>query len=212
MGRDRAELHLRHHRQSEGRRLSPPRRLPARARQRRSPAACGSTRSICGRCRCSTATAGASPGRSRSSPARMCACARCAPRRCTTRSPTHKVTHLCGAPIVMSTILNAPADEKRRSPQVVEFFTAAAPPPEAVLAGDGGGRLRRHACLRPDRDLRPGGGQRVARAMGRAAGGRAGARKKARQGVRYRASRGARRARSRDACSRCRATARPSAR
>ena len=46
----------------------------------------------------------------------------------------HKVTHLCGAPIVMSTILNAPAEEKRELTQKVEFFTAAAPPPEAVLA------------------------------------------------------------------------------
>ena len=46
----------------------------------------------------------------------------------------HKVTHLCGAPIVMSTLLNAPAHEKRPLPHVVEFFTAAAPPPEAVLA------------------------------------------------------------------------------
>lgn len=47
----------------------------------------------------------------------------------------HKVTHLCGAPIVMSTLLNAPDDEKKPLPHVVEFFTAAAPPPEAVLAG-----------------------------------------------------------------------------
>ena len=44
------------------------------------------------------------------------------------------VTHLCGAPIVMSTLLNAPAHEKRKLPRVVSFFTAAAPPPEAVLA------------------------------------------------------------------------------
>jgi 3-(methylthio)propionyl---CoA ligase len=48
---------------------------------------------------------------------------------------THKVTHLCGAPIVMSTLLNAPAADKKPLPHVVEFFTAAAPPPEAVLAG-----------------------------------------------------------------------------
>jgi fatty-acyl-CoA synthase len=47
----------------------------------------------------------------------------------------HKVTHLCGAPIVMSTLLNAPDDEKLPLPHIVEFFTAAAPPPEAVLAG-----------------------------------------------------------------------------
>jgi len=46
----------------------------------------------------------------------------------------HKVTHLCGAPIVMSTILSAPPEEKRALSQTVEFFTAAAPPPEAVLA------------------------------------------------------------------------------
>jgi fatty-acyl-CoA synthase len=47
---------------------------------------------------------------------------------------TQKVTHLCGAPIVMSTLLNAPAQEKKALPHVVEFVTAAAPPPEAVLA------------------------------------------------------------------------------
>ena len=46
----------------------------------------------------------------------------------------HKVTHLCGAPIVMATLLNAGAGEKKPLPHVVEFFTAAAPPPEAVLA------------------------------------------------------------------------------
>ncbi|MBK5949533.1 acyl-CoA synthetase [Rhodobium orientis] len=52
----------------------------------------------------------------------------------------HRVTHLCGAPIVMSTILNAPAEEKRDLDHTVEFMTAAAPPPEAVLAamGDNG--------------------------------------------------------------------------
>ena len=46
----------------------------------------------------------------------------------------HQVTHLCGAPIVMSTLLNAEAEEKRPLPHQVEFVTAAAPPPEAVLA------------------------------------------------------------------------------
>jgi fatty-acyl-CoA synthase len=46
----------------------------------------------------------------------------------------HGVTHLCGAPIVMSALLNAPAAEKRSLPHTVRFFTAAAPPPEAVLA------------------------------------------------------------------------------
>jgi len=46
----------------------------------------------------------------------------------------HGVTHLCGAPIVMSTLLNAPEDEQREFVQSVDFFTAAAPPPESVLA------------------------------------------------------------------------------
>jgi fatty-acyl-CoA synthase len=46
----------------------------------------------------------------------------------------HRVTHLCGAPIVMSTLLNAPEAEKRRLDHRVSFFTAAAPPPESVLA------------------------------------------------------------------------------
>jgi fatty-acyl-CoA synthase len=47
----------------------------------------------------------------------------------------HGVTHLCGAPIVMSTLINAPAADKRDFPQTVTFNTAAAPPPEAVLSG-----------------------------------------------------------------------------
>ncbi len=46
----------------------------------------------------------------------------------------HKVTHLCGAPIVMQILLNAGEAEKRPLPHVVRFFTAAAPPPAAVLA------------------------------------------------------------------------------
>ncbi len=46
----------------------------------------------------------------------------------------NKITHLCGAPIVMATILNAPDNMKRKLPQTVEFMTAAAPPPEPVLA------------------------------------------------------------------------------
>jgi fatty-acyl-CoA synthase len=47
------------------------------------------------------------------------------------------VTHLCGAPIVMSTILNAAETEKRQLSRVINFFTAAAPPPQAVLAAMG---------------------------------------------------------------------------
>ena len=37
----------------------------------------------------------------------------------------HSVTHLCGAPIVMSTILNAPAEEKRP----LRIRSSSSPPP-----------------------------------------------------------------------------------
>ncbi|WP_026869451.1 acyl-CoA synthetase [Inquilinus limosus] len=47
----------------------------------------------------------------------------------------HGVTHLCGAPIVMSMLLNAPAGERRDFPQAVQMMTAASPPPAAVLEG-----------------------------------------------------------------------------
>ncbi|TIP22808.1 MAG: acyl-CoA synthetase [Mesorhizobium sp.] len=47
----------------------------------------------------------------------------------------HGVTHLCGAPVVMSMLINASDQDKRQFPQTVTFNTAAAPPPEAVLSG-----------------------------------------------------------------------------
>ncbi|TKD44376.1 MAG: acyl-CoA synthetase [Mesorhizobium sp.] len=47
----------------------------------------------------------------------------------------HGVTHLCGAPVVMSVLINARDEDKRQFPQTVTFSTAAAPPPEAVLSG-----------------------------------------------------------------------------
>ncbi len=46
----------------------------------------------------------------------------------------HGVTHLCGAPIVMSTLLSASEGERRPLKVKARFFTAAAPPPQAVLA------------------------------------------------------------------------------
>jgi fatty-acyl-CoA synthase len=44
------------------------------------------------------------------------------------------VTHLCGAPIVMSALLGAADADRRPLPGRVAFITAAAPPPEQVLA------------------------------------------------------------------------------
>jgi len=46
----------------------------------------------------------------------------------------HGVTHLCGAPPVMSLLVSAEPEVRRALDHTVEFFTAAAPPPERVLA------------------------------------------------------------------------------
>ncbi len=46
----------------------------------------------------------------------------------------HRVTNLCGAPIVMATLVNAPESDKREITHAVSFSHAAAPPPEAVLS------------------------------------------------------------------------------
>ncbi|MEM7507520.1 MAG: acyl-CoA synthetase [Pseudomonadota bacterium] len=46
----------------------------------------------------------------------------------------HGVNLLCGAPIVMSILLNATAEERHDFSQQVRFLTAAAPPPASTLA------------------------------------------------------------------------------
>ena len=46
----------------------------------------------------------------------------------------HRVTHLCGAPIVMQMILGADPQERAAFGHQVKMMTAAAPPPAAVLA------------------------------------------------------------------------------
>jgi len=45
----------------------------------------------------------------------------------------HRVTHLCGAPIVMSLMANAPADIQASIDHEVNIMTAAAAPPPAIL-------------------------------------------------------------------------------
>ncbi len=46
----------------------------------------------------------------------------------------HRVTHLCGAPIIMQLLLGAAEDERREISHQVRMMTAAAPPPAPVLA------------------------------------------------------------------------------
>ena len=46
----------------------------------------------------------------------------------------HGVTHLCGAPIIMSMIAQAPERQRRAFDQKVKLMTAAAPPPASVIS------------------------------------------------------------------------------
>jgi fatty-acyl-CoA synthase len=46
----------------------------------------------------------------------------------------HGVTHLCGAPIVLTTLIHAPQDVKIRPDHVVDVATGGAAPPSAVIA------------------------------------------------------------------------------
>ena len=46
----------------------------------------------------------------------------------------HGVTHLCGAPIVMSMLAGARAEDRREFSHQVDMMTAAAPPPATVIA------------------------------------------------------------------------------
>ena len=165
MERDLAQLHVGHDRQSQGRRstaIAAPRCRPT-ATPRNGRWAC--IRSISGPCRCSIATAGASRGPWRWSPAPRSACAAPAPRRSSTRWPTrrhahvrradhhavHHRRHARGAPA---------ADAQGR---VHDRGRAAA---RRGARGAGEGELPRHPRLWPDRGLWPGDDLLVARGMG----------------------------------------------
>ena len=176
-------------------------------RQRRRRRSRASIRSICGRCRCSTATAGAFPW-TLSLVAGTHVCLRWVRAKAMFDAiADHGVTHLCGAPIVMSTLLNAGPEEAAPPEARVEFVTAAAPPPEAVLAqmaAAGFDVMHVYGLTetygpsvvndwQAEWDELPPAAQ---------------AAKKARQGVRYARPRGLVRARSDRRCSRCRPTAR----
>ncbi len=167
-GRHRAELHFRHDGQAEGRGLPPSRRVSERARQHRH------------------LEHAAAPGYLWTLPMFHCN-GWCFPWTVTALAGTHVclrrveagailaamdaegVTHLCGAPIVMGMILNAPGVQPRPAP--VFMMTAGAAPACRRHRRDGAAGLRRHACLRADRVLRPRHRLRVGRRLGCAAAG-----------------------------------------
>ena len=45
----------------------------------------------------------------------------------------HKVSHLCGAPVVMGMLINATDAQRQPFDQKIEMMTAASAPPAAVL-------------------------------------------------------------------------------
>ena len=125
-------------------------------------------RSICGRCRCSTATAGASldgvaVGR------HPCVPAPGAGRgdvRGDRRAPGHASVRRADRHV--DAAQRAADDSGRASPPGRVRRPPAAPPPAAVFERHGGRRLQGHARLRPDGGLWPGRGLRMAGGMGRA--------------------------------------------
>ena len=47
---------------------------------------------------------------------------------------THRVTHMCGAPIVLNILAHAPAETQRRLPLRTKVMTGGAAPPSAIIA------------------------------------------------------------------------------
>ena len=206
MGRDLAQLHLRHDGRPQGRRLSSSRRESAGGRQCRDRRHGPRIPSISGRCRCSIATAGVSRGRSASRRERMSASGRCAPPAHLRSDRRARVTHLCGAPIVMQILLNA-APQRGAPSACRALLHRRRPAARRRAGGDERRRLRGDASLRPDRDLWPGRRQRLEGGMERADGRRAGGAEVA-PGRALSRARSARRDRSRDDGARARRTAR----
>jgi fatty-acyl-CoA synthase len=75
------------------------------------------------------------------------------------------ITHLCGAPAVLSMVVNAP-EAGRDSEGVIRFLTGGAPP-SPPAGRRRGPAYRRHAPVRTDRDVRPCGAVRLAPRMER---------------------------------------------
>ena len=104
--------------------------------QHRSPGACRSTRSTCGRCRCSTATAGASRGPWRRTPAPTSACARSRPQAifdADPRAPGHALLRRADRP--QHADQRARRAAARASTTRCTAMVAGAAPPAAMIEG-----------------------------------------------------------------------------
>src|SRR5690606_2702161 len=55
------------------------------------------------------------------------------PKRIFALIAEHEVTHMCGAPIVLNTLIHAPAEAKRPLPTRPKVMTGGAAPPSAVI-------------------------------------------------------------------------------
>ena len=66
----------------------------------------------------------------------------------------HRVTHMCGAPIVLNMLVHAPAEAKRPLPLRTKVATGGAAPPADRHRAHGGHGLRGAAPLRHDGELR----------------------------------------------------------
>ena len=104
-------------------------------------------RSTCGRCRCSTATAGAFRGRSRRSPARTCACARSRPRRSSTLIREHR-----SRTTVARRSSTTRCSTRRRScapasTHKVQAMVAGAAPPAAMIGAWSGSASSSRTCM-----------------------------------------------------------------
>ena len=166
MGRDRAQLHVGHHRRSEGRGLSPSRRVSARASATSSPAAMGKH-----------------PVYLWTLPMFHCN-GWCFPWSISVVAGTHVCLRAVRAAGDVRRDRRPQGDASvRRADRDVDAAQRAGRREEAAAACGGvlhrrraaarsrarrdeGGGLQRHASLRADRMLRPGGGERLARANG----------------------------------------------
>ena len=129
------QLHERHHRASEGRAAHAPHALDQRDDLRLADRRERPRRVSSGRCRCSTATAGACRTRSRAWAARHIVLRKVDGAEILRRVERHGVTLLCGAPAVVAAILDAAQKWEGEIPgrDRVRMVVAGAPPPTKMI-------------------------------------------------------------------------------